>query len=188
MDQTNLSQSAAPHNRRACSRARRSARSAIARQAVARAMRDPRRARPQSRRPQASPAYAAARAPRPRSAASPSRAARRPCAPAIAAELGARAVDRIAEDRPALRSAMDPQLVGASRLRLKFEPGDRRAAPDTAALDSPEGQRLLPVRIDLHPPAALVVEPAERQIDRAAPRPPARRRRSPNRSCRSCPA
>ena len=62
---------------------------------------------------------------------------------------------------------MDAQLVGASRLRLKFEPGDRRAAPNTAALDAPEGQRLLPVRIDLHPPAALVVEPAERQIDRA---------------------
>src|SRR5271154_3880160 len=53
-------------------------------------------------------------------------------------KLGARTVNRIAEDRPALSRAMDPELVGASRLRLKFEPGDRRAAPNTAALDLPE--------------------------------------------------
>src|SRR5208282_447922 len=70
-------------------------------------------------------------------------------------------------NRPTLRGGMNPQLMGASGLRLKLEPSDRRGPPETATLDAPEGQRLLPVRIDLHPPAALVVEPAERQVDRA---------------------
>ena len=121
--------------------------------------------RPQSRRRQASPACATARALRPRSAASTSRAARRPCAPAIGAELGAFAIDRVAQNRPALRSAMDAQLMRPACLRRKFEPGDRRAAPDSASLDPPERQRFLTLRVDLHPPAALVVEPAERQID-----------------------
>src|SRR5579863_4095326 len=62
---------------------------------------------------------------------------------------------------------MDAQLMGAARLRLEFEPGDRRAAPLAAAPNAPVSERLLPVRIDLHPPAAPVVEAAERQIDRA---------------------
>ena len=65
---------------------------------------------------------------------------------------------------------MDAQLMGAPGLRLKLEPGDRLAAPGASSEHPPERQRRLPVRVDLHPPAALVVQPAEGQVDRAAVR------------------
>ena len=103
-------------------------------------------------------------------------------------QVGALAVDRVAEDRPALRSAMDAQLMRASGLGLELEPGDRRAAPCPPPLDAPKRQRLLAIGIDLHPPADLVIEAAERQIDRSLLDLRARPRRSPNTSWRSCPA
>src|SRR5271166_1521838 len=63
---------------------------------------------------------------------------------------------------------MDAQLVGAPGSRLELEPGDRRVAPLAPAPDAPQRQRRLALRVDLHPPAALLVEPAEPQVDRAA--------------------
>ena len=57
-------------------------------------------------------------------------------------DIGALAVDRIAEDRPALRSAMDPQLMRAPCPRLKLKPGDRARlarprAPSPARASAP---------------------------------------------------
>ena len=63
---------------------------------------------------------------------------------------------------------MDAQLVGAPGSRLELEPGDRRVAPLAPAPDAPKCPRRVAFRIDLHPPAALLVEPAEPQVDRAA--------------------
>jgi fused signal recognition particle receptor len=63
---------------------------------------------------------------------------------------------------------MDAQLMRTPGPGFEFEPRDRRAAPCSASPDAPERQRLLAARIHLHPPAALLVEPAERQVDRPA--------------------
>ena len=60
---------------------------------------------------------------------------------------------------------MDAQLVGASGLGLELKPGDGSASPCPASLDAPQRQRLLAFRIDLHPPADLIIKAAERQID-----------------------
>ena len=81
--------------------------------------------------------------------------------------LGVFAVDRIAEDRPALRSAMDAQLMGSARLRLQFEPGDRSAAPDAASPNPANRPRGSARQIDLHPSSPFVVEAANSEIDRA---------------------
>src|SRR3984885_1210154 len=60
-------------------------------------------------------------------------------------QVRARAIDRVAENRPALRRAMDTQLMRAAGLGLEFEPGDRRAAPFSPSLDAPERKRLLAI-------------------------------------------
>ena len=143
----------------------------------------------QSRRRQAPPACAAGPAPRLRSAAFLSLSGTTTLrASSCKEDVGALAVDRIAEDRPALRRAMDAQLMRSPRLRLELEPGDRPAAPDAPSLDPPERPRRLALRIDLHPPAARVVEPAEREDPLRRSPPPANRRRSPSRSLQFCPA
>ena len=103
-------------------------------------------------------------------------------------QIRARAVDRVAENRPALRSAMDAQLMRASGLGLELEPGDRRAAPCPPSLDAPKRQRLLAFR-DRPSSTSRSCHRAGRAAGRSFPlRPRARPRRSPNRSWRSCPA
>src|SRR5689334_14744974 len=56
---------------------------------------------------------------------------------------------------------MYPQLMGPPRDRFHGEPGETVAA----AHHLPVGDRLLPFRIRLLPPAALGIEPAERHVD-----------------------
>src|SRR5271165_6879124 len=65
---------------------------------------------------------------------------------------------------------MDAELVGPTGLRLEFEPCDRLAAPDASSPDSPQRESRLSVRRNLHPPAAFVVQPTQRQVDRSAVR------------------
>jgi hypothetical protein len=55
----------------------------------------------------------------------------------------------------------------ASGLGLELEPGDRRAAPCSPSPDTPKRQRLLAGGIDLHPPANLVIEATEREVNRS---------------------
>ena len=62
---------------------------------------------------------------------------------------------------------MDAQLMGAAGQRLEFQPGDRRLAPAAAPFDAPARLRRQAGGIDLHPPAARRVEPAERPVDQA---------------------
>ena len=121
-------------------------------------------------------AYARAAAPRPRPAASPSSAA--PRSPARAGAAAARRrpaclrpVDRIAEDRPAHRRAMDAQLV-----RTPGERGQRqrRVPPSPRASTRQRVCEGRPAGLHLHPPAARGVA-ARRAAGRSAPRrPPAR--------------
>ncbi|MET3325892.1 hypothetical protein ABIF54_003145 [Bradyrhizobium japonicum] len=72
-------------------------------------------------------------------------------------------VNVIAEDRPAGRGRMHPQLMGPPRHRFHGEPGETV----TPAHHLPVGDRLLAFGIGLLPPAALGIEPAERHIDGA---------------------
>src|SRR3984957_11471194 len=60
---------------------------------------------------------------------------------------------------------MDAQLMSASGLGFKFEPGDWHAAPCPPSLDAPKRHPLLAFRVDLLPPADLVIQAAKRQID-----------------------
>ena len=79
------------------------------------------------------------------------------------AEARAVAVDIVADDRPARRGRMHPQLMGAAGHRLHRKPGKAIAA----AQHFPVGDGLLALRIGLLPPAALGVEAAERHVDGA---------------------
>ena len=75
------------------------------------------------------------------------------------------AVDVVAEDRKAHRGAMHAQLMRAPGDRLERKPAD--AAVGGAPHHLPLRHRGLPVRIGLHPPAELRIEPAERHVDDA---------------------
>src|SRR5580692_12581932 len=79
------------------------------------------------------------------------------------AETRAVAINIVADNRPAHRSGVNAQLMGAAGDGLEREPGEAVAA--TTHL--PVGNSLLPLRIGLLPPAALGVEPAERHVDDA---------------------
>src|ERR1700674_5542033 len=72
------------------------------------------------------------------------------------AEAGAISVDIVADDLPAHRGCVNPQLMGTARNRLQRQPANTVAAPQ----HFPVGDRRLPVRIGLLPPAALDVEAA----------------------------
>src|SRR4051794_3393268 len=85
----------------------------------------------------------------------------RRCAIRVAA-----AIDAVAEDGPAHRGAMDAQLMRAPGQRLEFEEGERPPLCRRAAsADAPPRLRGRSKRVDLHPPAAIGIETAERQID-----------------------
>ena len=58
---------------------------------------------------------------------------------------------------------MDPQLVGAPGQRTQLQERQAARAPEHAVVRD----RGLAFQIDLHPPAALLVAPAERQVDPA---------------------
>jgi hypothetical protein len=69
----------------------------------------------------------------------------------------------VADNRPAFCRAVNAQLVGAAGHRLEREPGE--VPVSGSPHHPPVGDRRQSVRVGLHPPAALIVEPAERQID-----------------------
>src|SRR5260370_40785401 len=57
--------------------------------------------------------------------------------------------------------------MGAAGQRLQRQPGDRAAFDLGASEHRPAGLRRQSAGLDLHPPAPVRVEPAERQIDQA---------------------
>src|ERR1700722_8419284 len=79
------------------------------------------------------------------------------------AETRTVAVDIVADDRPAHRSGVNTQLMGAPGDGFEREPGEAVAATPYF----PVGDRLLPLRIRLLPPAALGVEATKRHVDGA---------------------
>src|SRR5260221_2129430 len=79
------------------------------------------------------------------------------------AEARAVAVNIIADNRPAHRYGMHPQLMGPARHRLQRQPSETLAAPE----HSPVGDGGLPFRIGLLPPTPLGVETPERHVDGA---------------------
>ncbi len=102
--------------------------------------------------------------PRPRPRGASDRAEWRRAGPAGAAcRACPRSVDRVADERPAARRAMDADLMGAAGERLQFEPAAAGAAPQHA----PFGRGRLAGGIDAHPPAAGRGAPPEREVDRA---------------------
>src|SRR6202034_636083 len=74
-----------------------------------------------------------------------------------------RAVDRIAEDRPAHFGAMYPQLMCAAGERLQCQPA--QFCVGGSSQHSPSRYRRLAVGIMLHPPAACIIEATECQLD-----------------------
>src|SRR6185437_6955440 len=79
------------------------------------------------------------------------------------AEARAVAVNIVADNWPALSLRMHAQLMGAACDGLKRQPGEAIATSHHL----PVRHRLLPIGVDLLPPAALGVETAERHVDRA---------------------
>ena len=79
------------------------------------------------------------------------------------AEARAIAVNVVADNGPALGRGMHAQLVSAAGHRFHREPG-QAVGP---AQHLPSGDGRLTVRIRFLPPAALFIQPAERQIDNA---------------------
>ena len=62
---------------------------------------------------------------------------------------------------------MHAQLMGAAGERLEREPGEAAAPGRSPPHHLPVRHRRLALRIGLHPPAAGLVEAAERQVDAA---------------------
>src|SRR5690348_10642033 len=79
------------------------------------------------------------------------------------AETRAVAIDIVADDWPALGRRMDPELVGAPGERFHGEPGETTGTPE----HPPFGDRGLPFRVRLLPPASFDVLAPERQLDHA---------------------
>src|SRR5258707_15546882 len=79
------------------------------------------------------------------------------------AEARTIAINIVADNRPAHFGAVNAQLMGAAGDRFEPEPGDVVSAPK----HPPVGNRRLPFRVGLLPPAALGIEAAERHVDGA---------------------
>src|SRR6201996_1173426 len=73
------------------------------------------------------------------------------------------AVDIVSDNRPASGCCLNAQLMSAPGDGFEREPCQTIAASH----HFPVGHRLLPVGVDLLPPAAFGVEPAEGHVDRA---------------------
>ena len=78
-------------------------------------------------------------------------------------ETRAVAINVVANDRPAHRSRVNAQLMGAAGDGFERKPGE----PIAATPYFPVGDRLLSLRIGLLPPAALGIEAAEWHVDGA---------------------